>query len=189
MLDKKALRREISAQKRAMPQEQIEAYSRDLTEKFCATAYYRNAASVYAYLPYNQEVRTWDIIRRAWSDGKKVAVPKVYGDTMKFLWLENFDEIAPGGWDIPEPTFDEPEADDENALILMPGLAFDPEGHRMGYGGGFYDRYLEKHTQHKLVALCYPFQMLPHLETEDHDVPVHMVICAQDGLKLLLPSE
>ena len=116
MLDKKALRKEIGAMKRAMSPELIEAYSRDLTEKFCRTEYYKNAASVYVYLPYNQEVRTWDIVKRAWADGKRVAVPKVYGDIMRFLWMENFDQLAPGGWDIPEPTFDEPVADDETAL-------------------------------------------------------------------------
>jgi len=178
MLDKKALRKEVGAIKRAMTSEQIEVYSRNLTNKFCDCDYYRQAASIYAYLPYNQEVRTWEIIRRAWADGKRVAVPKVYGDTMKFLWLENFEEIAPGGWDIPEPTFDEPEADDEKALILMPGLAFDPMGYRVGYGGGFYDKYLEKHPQHKLVALCYPFQMFDFLDVEAHDVPVDLVISA-----------
>jgi len=178
MLDKKALRREIGALKRAMTPEQIEAYSRDLTEKFCSTEYYKNAASIYAYLPYNQEVRTWAIIERAWADGKRVAVPKVYGDIMKFLWLDDFSQIAPGGWDIPEPTFDEPVADDASALVLMPGLAFDPEGHRVGYGGGFYDKYLEAEPGHKLVALCYPFQMKDHLEVEEHDIPVDLVISA-----------
>lgn len=180
MPDKKTLRREIGAKKRAMPQELIEAYSRDLCEQFCVSKEYRDAASIYAYLPYNQEVRTWEIIRRAWTDGKRIAVPKVYGEEIKFLWLNSFDDIAPGAWSIPEPTFDEPEADDETALILMPGLAFDSEGHRMGYGGGFYDKYLERHTEHTLVALCYPFQLLPHLETEAHDVPVHKVISARD---------
>ena len=129
-MDKKTLRTKIREQKRAMTPEMIEAASEKLVQMFLKTELYCNAKTLYGYLPYNQEVRTWDIIRRAWADGKKVAVPKVYGDTMKFLWLENFDEVAPGGWDIPEPTFDEPEADDENALILMPGLAFDPEGHR-----------------------------------------------------------
>ena len=180
MLDKKALRKEVGAIKRAMTAEQIEAYSADLTEKFCSTEYYKNAASVYVYLPYNQEVRTWEIVKRAWADGKKVAVPKVYGDFMKFLWLESFDDLAPGGWDIPEPTFDEPVADDEAALILMPGLAFDPQGHRVGYGGGFYDKYLQDHPRHKLVALCYPFQMFDHLDVEAHDIPVDLVIAAED---------
>lgn len=180
MLDKKALRKSVGAIKRAMSLELIEAYSADLTEQFCNTSDYRQAASIYVYLPYNQEVRTWEIVKRAWADGKRVAVPKVYGDIMRFLWLENFDQIAPGGWNIPEPTFDEPIADDETALILMPGLAFDHEGHRVGYGGGFYDKYLEEHPRHRLVALCYPFQLFDHLDVEEHDIPVDRVICAQE---------
>lgn len=179
MLNKKDLRREIGAKKRAMTEEEILSYSEELCRRFCETEEYSRAKSIYAYLPYNQEVRTWEIIRRAWADGKRVAVPKVYGDTMKFLWLESFDEIAAGSWNIPEPTFDEPEADDETALILMPGLAFDPMGHRVGYGGGFYDKYLELHKQHKLVALCYPFQLFDFLDVESHDVPVDLVISAE----------
>lgn len=189
MLDKKALRREIGAMKRSMSPALIDAYSRDLTEKFCQTEQYKRAAALYAYLPYNQEVRTWGIIERAWADGKRVAVPKVYGDEMRFLWIDSFDGIAPGGWDIPEPTFDEPVANDPAALVLMPGLAFDPEGHRVGYGGGFYDKYLEAEPEHPLVALCYPFQMRSHLEVEAHDIPVELVICAEDRLRLVPPSE
>ena len=69
----------------------------------------------------------------------------------------------------------------------MPGLAFDPAGHRVGYGGGFYDKYLEAHPGHRLVALCYPFQLLDHLEVEEHDIPVDRVICA-DELRLIEPS-
>ena len=103
------------------------------------------AKSLYGYLSYNQEVRTIPIMRQAQADGKRVAVPKVYGDTMKFLWLDDLNAVAPGAYNIPEPIADEPEADDETALVLMPGLAFDPEGHRCGYGGGFYDKYLAAH--------------------------------------------
>ena len=90
MLDKKSLRREIGRRKRAMRAEEIEAYSRELAEKLYETAEYRAARTIYAYLPYNQEVRTWQIIERAWADGKRVAVPKVYGEDMKFLYLEDF---------------------------------------------------------------------------------------------------
>lgn len=181
MLDKKSLRQNISRQKRALSAEQIEAFSRDLTERFCRTEEYRRAKSVYAYLPYNQEVRTWAIIDRARADGKRVAVPKVYGDVMRFLWLDDPARIAPGAYGIPEPIDDAPQADDERALILMPGLAFDPQGHRVGYGGGFYDKYLAEHARHTLVALCYPFQLFERLCVESHDVPVKRVICAGDA--------
>lgn len=176
MIDKKALRREIGAKKRAMTDEQIETLSARLCDAFLASEAYRAARSVYVYLPYNQEVRTWRIVEAALRDGKRVAVPKVYDEHMRFLWLDDVSRLAPGAYGIPEPVYDEPEADDDEALILMPGLAFDAEGHRLGYGGGFYDRYLETHPKHTLVALCYPFQLLEHLETEAHDIPVHSVI-------------
>lgn len=175
-MDKKAFRRDIGTKKRAMTMEQIETASQRLTDRFLESDAYKNARSIYAYLPYNQEIRTWNIVKHALEDGKRVAVPKCYGEIMKFLWIDNLDHIAPGAFNIPEPIADEPEADDETALILMPGLAFDPEGHRLGYGGGFYDRYLAEHHNHTLVALCYDFQLFDHLETEAHDIPVNFVI-------------
>ena len=143
MLDKRALRREIAAQKRALSPAQIEAASADLTAQLLAHPLFRAARSLYAYLSYNQEVRTLPLIRQAQALGKRVAVPKVYGETdMRFLWLDDPARIAPGAYGIPEPVDDGPEADDPAALVLMPGLAFDPQGHRLGYGGGFYDRTL-----------------------------------------------
>ena len=61
---------------------------------------------------------------------------------------------------------------------VMPGLAFDPQGHRIGYGGGFYDKFLSREPNHPTLALCYDFQMLPHLDTEEHDIPVDTVLWA-----------
>ena len=177
-MDKKALRREIAAQKKAMTSEQIRDKSARLAEAFFQTELYQTAKTLYGYLPYNQEVRTEPILEQALRDGKRVAVPKVYGDEMRFLYIEDMTGIAPGSFGIPEPIADGPMADDPKALVLMPGLAFDPEGNRMGYGGGFYDRFLEDEPHHPTVALCYDFQMLPHLETEAHDIPVDLVIWA-----------
>ena len=128
MLDKRALRREIAAQKRALTPAQIEAASADLTAQLLAHPLFRAARSLYAY-------------------------------------------------GIPEPVDDGPEADDPAALVLMPGLAFDPQGHRLGYGGGFYDRFLAAEP-HPTIALCYAFQLLPRLETEAHDIPVDAVLSA-----------
>jgi 5-formyltetrahydrofolate cyclo-ligase len=87
-------------------------------------------------------------------------------------------QVEKGYAGIPEPIANEPIATDETALVLMPGLAFDPQGHRIGYGGGFYDRFLETEPDHPTLALCYAFQMLEHLETEAHDIPVNCVLWA-----------
>ena len=177
-MDKKELRSQIRVRKRAMTDEQIEEKSRRLGELFLKTEAYRNAKTIYGYLPYNQEVRTVPMLEQALRDGKQVAVPKVYGDEMKFIMLPDLTLVETGYSGIPEPIADGPEGSDPYALVLMPGLAFDEEGHRIGYGGGFYDKFLAKEPEHPTLALCYDFQMLPKLETEEFDIPVDTVIWA-----------
>lgn len=177
-MDKKELRAKIRQRKRAMTEAEIQAKSQRLMEQFCVSDAYKRADTIYGYLPYNQEVRTTAMLQQALLDGKKVAVPKVYGDEMKFIYLEDLTQVAPGYSNIPEPVCDGPIARDPNALVLMPGLAFDAAGHRIGYGGGFYDRFLQQEPNHPTLALCYDFQMLSHLETEEHDIPVDCVLWA-----------
>ena len=161
-----------------MNQEEILAASRRLTQMFLETPQYQKAKTIYGYLPYNQEVRTWELLQRALDDGKQVAVPKVYGDEMRFIYLTDLCQVEKGYSGIPEPIADEPVADDPTALVLMPGLAFDPEGHRIGYGGGFYDKFLSAEPSHPTIALCYGFQVFPSLETEEFDIPVDCVFWA-----------
>ena len=177
-MDKAALRKQIREKKRAMTAVEIEEASARLGELFAATEFYRQAKSIYGYLPYNQEVRTVPMLERALRDGKRVAVPKCYGDEMRFIWIDDLTKVEKGYAGIPEPIADGPVADDPQALVLMPGLAFDPEGRRIGYGGGFYDRFLANEPEHPTLALCYAFQMMPKLETEEFDIPVDCVLWA-----------
>ena len=177
-MNKQELRRAIREQTRAMTLEEIESRSRKLAELFYASDAYRNAKTIYGYLPYNQEVRTVAMLEQAMRDGKRVAVPKCYGDEMKFIYMDDLSKVEKGYANIPEPIADGPIADDKTALVLMPGLAFDPQGHRIGYGGGFYDKFLAQEPNHPTLALCYEFQMLPHLETEEFDIPVDWVLWA-----------
>ena len=177
-MDKKELRRSIREQKRAMTEEEIVSRSEALAQQFYASEAYKNAKTIYGYMPYNQEVRTVAMLEQALKDGKRVAVPKCYGDEMKFIYLDDLTQVEKGYAGIPEPIADGPVADDKTALVLMPGLAFDPQGHRIGYGGGFYDKFLAAEPEHPTLALCYAFQMLPHLDTEEHDIPVNTVLWA-----------
>ena len=175
-MDKKALRAEIKAKKRAMTEEQIAATSAALAQQLYAHPAYQEAKSIFGYLSYNQEVRTMPMLEQAQKDGKRVAVPKVIDDTMIFIWLDDLSRVELGYCNIPEPIDNGPEAIDETALVMMPGLAFDPTGRRCGYGGGFYDRYLEQHPNHPTIAMCYGFQMFDELETDPHDIPVNYVL-------------
>lgn len=178
-MDKKELRKQIREKKAAMSREEIERASRELCSQFLASEQYRQAKTVYGYLPYNQEVRTTPILEQALLDGKRVAVPKVYGDEMRFIYLTDLSNVDLGYKGIPEPVADGPVADDPTALVLMPGLVFDKEGHRIGYGGGFYDKFLASEPGHPTVALCYAFQMVDALETEEYDIPVDCVLWAE----------
>lgn len=176
-MEKSELRKRIAAQKRQLTPAQIARASEELARLLAAHPLYREAKSLYGYLSYNQEVLTPPILAQAQRDGKRVAVPKVFdgGATMRFLWLDDLDRVAKGYCGIPEPIDDGPEADDAAALVLMPGLAFTPEGGRLGYGGGFYDRFLAREP-HPTLALCYDFQMVSRLPSQAHDIPVDAVL-------------
>lgn len=175
-MTKKEIRQQVRTRKKTVTPAQVEAASARLAQQLYTLPEYRNAKSVYGYLSFNQEVRTLPILQQAMADGKRVAVPKVYGKTMRFLWLDDLTAVAPGCMGIPEPVADGPEADDAAALVLMPGVAFDEAGHRVGYGGGYYDRFLASQPDHPTVALCFDFQMFPELPTEDYDIPVGRVL-------------
>ena len=177
-MDKQALRKEIREKKRAMTEAEIVAKSEALGALFLASDAYRQAKTIYGYLPYNQEVRTTAMLQQALADGKKVAVPKCYGEEMRFIYLDDLSQVEKGYCNIPEPIADGPVADDPTALVLMPGLAFTKEGLRMGYGGGFYDKFLAAEPNHPTLALCYDFQMVAYIPTEEYDVPVDTVLWA-----------
>jgi 5-formyltetrahydrofolate cyclo-ligase len=177
-MDKKELRRSIRECKRAMTEEEIVSRSEKLAELFYASDAYKNAKTIYGYLPYNQEVRTVPMLEQAMRDGKRVAVPKCYGEEMRFIYMDDLSKVEKGYANIPEPIADDPVADDPTALVLMPGMAFTKDGKRMGYGGGFYDKFLAAEPDHPTVALCYAFQMVEDLPTEDYDIPVDCVLWA-----------
>ena len=97
---------------------------------------------------------------------------------MRFIWMEDLSLTEKSSCGIPEPVSDEPIADDPHALVLMPGMAFDAAGHRIGYGGGYYDKFLAAEPDHPTLALCFDFQVVEHLETEEFDIPVDAVLWA-----------
>lgn len=177
-MDKTALRQHIRTLKRQMTEAAIDQKSRQLCSKLLATDLYRNARSIYSYMSYNQEVRTLELMEQALLDGKRVAIPKCYGKEMRFIWIDDFSQTSKNGCGIPEPIHDTPIADDPTALVLMPGMAFDATGHRVGYGGGYYDKFLTAEPNHPTVALCYDFQLLEQLPTDEHDIPADLVLWA-----------
>lgn len=177
-MTKPELRGQIRCLKRQMSEEDIVNKSKILCSRFLTTDAYQKAQTIYGYLSYNQEVRTMPILEQALRDGKKVALPKCYGPEMRFIYVEDLTRIRKSSCGVPEPLDDVPIADDETALVLMPGMAFDQSGHRMGYGGGYYDRFLSAQPHHPTIALCYDFQVVEQLPTDAFDIPVDQLFWA-----------
>lgn len=170
MVTKKEIRKYVFQKRKELSTEQAEEYSRIICEKITALPEFSEAACVYAYVDYNKEVMTKAIIEAAWKAGKRVAVPKVTGThEMKYYYLETFDQLEPGYFQIPEPAYGE-EAAEEDAFLIVPGVAFDSHCHRAGYGQGFYDRYLSAHKKHKTAAAAFEFQIVEQVPAEETDV-------------------
>ena len=109
-MDKKALRAMIREKKRQMTESEIRSRSEKLSALLLETEAYRQAKTIYGYLSYNQEVRTLPILEQALRDGKQVAVPKVYGEEMRFIRMQDLTRVSKGYSGIPEPVDDGPLA-------------------------------------------------------------------------------
>lgn len=143
---------------------------------------YREAALVLSYLPFHEEIDTYPIMRRALADGKRLALPWLDPRTSKLSFYEvsSVDDIKRGARGIAGPLDAEPDAlgvsDLLGSLCLVPGLVFDGEGHRVGYGAGYYDEFLAHYPGDK-VGLARSVQVssnpLPH---DDHDVAVDVLV-------------
>lgn len=176
MDSKKEIRNYVFKKRKEFSLEEAEKGNEKICKKVLALPQFQEAECIYAYADYKKEAGTRAIIQAAWDAGKRVAVPKVVGPhEMKYYFLETFDQLEPGYYDIPEPAWGQ-EADVEDALILVPGVAFDEERHRVGYGQGFYDRYLSAHRRHKTVALAFDFQIVDHAPAEPTDVFPDLVV-------------
>ena len=175
MESKKDIRKRVLKQRNLINREEWEEKSRRICEKVTTHPFFLNADAIYCYVDYKNEVCTRDILAQAWKLGKNVAVPKVNGEEMSFYYIDNMGELKAGYFGILEPTTTN-TADDENVLVIMPGAAFDQNKNRIGYGKGFYDRYLERHPQHRTIALAFAFQMIEGIPSDTHDIQPDIII-------------
>ena len=176
MEEKKAIRKQIFKARKEHSDTWIEEKSRRITELLAALPDYEDADRIMAYADYNHEVITRYIIEQSWKDGKEVAVPKVFGKDMVFYRLTDFSQLESGYFGIPEPKEDGETVSWEDAMMVMPGVAFDENCNRVGYGGGFYDRFLEKHPGIRRVAVGFSFQILSEVPTEPTDIRPQVIV-------------
>lgn len=189
--EKQALRRELLALRRGLPgrEEKDAAICRQVT----ALEEWRQAARVLFYLSTPEEADTWALVRLALQEGKEAFAP-VCGPAdgqMAFFRFDSLSQLHRGRWGIWEPAGGPraPVHDGRRAICLAPGIAFDREGRRLGYGKGYYDRFFAAGRYHiKTVGLCYQALFRDSLPGEEHDQRVGLVAteagvfpCARKG--------
>lgn len=175
MINKFITRKTIKDKRMCMPKEAVNRLSEVITRELLTTEAYRCADTICLYVSTKNEVDTTHIITSALYAGKKVAAPRVRGKEMDFVLFSSLDELAPGSFGVMEPQGDN-IITPEDALLIMPGVAFDLECNRIGYGGGYYDKYLAEHKALYSIALAYEIQMVDKLEPEGFDVKPDMII-------------
>ncbi len=215
-MNKKDIRKRILAVRDSIPIEEREQYNSEIRECILTHSVYKEAQIILAYASYRSEVDTMALIKHALEDGKYVFAPKVFGEDMEFWQITSMEDLKEGYRGITEPTTsisfpewiggqNKAESDGvvtENistgckVMMWMPGAVFDRERHRIGYGKGFYDRYLGRLSQQErkngfghsaeihltTVALAYSCQVLEKIPYEPHDIRPDIVIMEEEIL-------
>ena len=180
--EKDTLRNEMKRLRRALAQTEQEAISAAVKEQIFSMPEFAKCQIFFTYLSYGKELCTHELPTQAIKAGKLVAAPKVTGDgRMVFYQVESLLDCAPGAFGILEPQGGRqltPKMGD--SFLLLPGLAFTRTGKRLGYGGGYYDRYAGAHPQAFLAAPSYPFAVLEDLPGEAHDIRADALVLAQE---------
>lgn len=182
-MEKSVLRKEMKMLRKAVDENERIERDKKIFENLIKLDSFKRSNWFYVYVSYGTEADTKNLIRYLFELKKErkihVAVPKVLGDEMEFFEINSFSELEKGCMGILEPTTDN-KVKPENAFMVLPGLAFDTEHKRLGYGGGFYDKYLSKYGADRFVkvAVCYDFQMQTKgaIESEKNDIEVDMIV-------------
>lgn len=180
-MDKRTLRDEARAVRRALPADARALLSERIREHLFALPELARARAVGCYVSVRSEVDTTLVLRELLARGTLVAVPVTLGDRLAFARLDHPWALAPGAHGIPEPRqpWEEVRGDDLE-VIVVPGLRFGRDGSRLGNGGGHFDRYLAAHPKALRVGLAFGAQLVDRLPTEEHDQGMDVVV-TEDG--------
>lgn len=177
-MPKRSIRRSMLAHRKALSAEEFASASLLVQETFLATENYHRSRSMIVYSPINLEVDTGLIVSSALASGKRVAFPVVAGHELVFREVTDLSQLRKGAFGILEPGEEgRPFMLEEADLLILPGVAFDLKGHRIGYGKGYYDKTIHSlEGSGKIIGICFDFQLVDEILGESHDVKMDLII-------------
>jgi 5-formyltetrahydrofolate cyclo-ligase len=182
METKRHIRKSVLKLRDDLPQNVRQTMSRRIIAKLMDTDAYKEAEAILSYVNFKSEVETEELIAEALKSGKRVYCPRIDEENMDFYRITRMEELAEGYKGIREPM---PEGNRllsgrdmslQKCLMIMPGSVFDKERNRIGYGKGYYDRYLERYPQLPTIAICFECQMVEHVPAEVYDRKPAMIL-------------
>lgn len=180
---KKELRAKLRKHRPMIPAEERRQHSCEICDVILHSKEYQACDTVLSYYPINDEVDVLPVLRAALSEGKRLALPKVVCDKIIFFCVDSLDELVISHLGIPEP--DEKICEVlfgfSNSICIVPALGIDKNGHRIGYGGGYYDRFLKRYTGLS-IGVAYPAHFVSSIPAEEHDVKLNMSVIPGAGI-------
>ena len=176
MISKKEIRDTILDIRKSFDTDYLGRLSTVICNRVIKQEAYLNCKDLVLYMPINNEVNLDIIMLDAIKHGKKIWLPRIINKNMEFYRYTKETKFIKGAYGILEPDTEEILQPDFDTLIIMPGAAFSEDMGRIGYGGGYYDKYFSKHPYCKTIAVCYNFQILPMLPTDVLDIKPDMII-------------
>ena len=177
---KSEIRKNILYKRNSLSEYEIINNSKIISDKFMSTKEYKNSKSIGAYYPTGSEVKTLDIIKHSIDRKKEVGLPRVIDSTkIEFFKIieDSFEKIkfTKGKYGIFENSTSTNNMEKMD-LLIIPGIAFDLQGNRLGYGKGYYDRFLSLRKVKCIIALAYETQIVNEIPNNEHDIPVDLII-------------
>lgn len=177
-MPKVAVRSELIARRCELPPDCWRAASTAAQQRLLALEPFRQATVVALYAPIQQEIDTTLLFDAAKAAGKQVLYPQVRDGQLQFRLVTDLHQLVSGAYRIPEPGLAHSLMPFEQVdLIVVPGVAFDLQGHRIGFGKGYYDRCLSQRGRHAtLVGICHDFQLIERIPAEGHDISMQYIV-------------
>lgn len=174
MNDKKSIRKNILSKRKSLNNQEVVTKSSLICKKIINSNVYNESKVIYCYSSINNEVLLDELFDDIFKQGKSLALPKVEDNQLIFYLIDNLKKLQPGYFKILEPV-DCIKAETPD-LVITPGVAFTNNGKRLGYGGGFYDRFFSKYPDVYKIGAAYDFQILDFVPTEEHDYILNEII-------------
>ena len=174
---KLALRSRMRAVREALPGSACDARSAEITKRLFTLAEVDRATTILAFASIRNEVRTRASMQAAWAAGKRVALPRVVGDELRLHLVDSETALVEGAFSVPEPPATAAIVQPGDVdVALVPALAVDPRGYRIGYGGGYYDKLIPRLQRACTCAVAYDFQLIAEVPELPFDVAVDVVV-------------